>query len=85
MFFTRSPLIVRFRLSWRSVTVNLATTNKQRGNEKRDLRSGNLEIWDGAVVNSQTTFLPDDELEHMNSAIALCVITNIITIIIYLL
>ena len=62
MFFTRSPLIVRFRLSRRSVTMSLATTTKctkKRGYAERDLRSGNLEIWDGAVVNSQTTFLPE--------------------------
>ena len=31
---------------------------KQRTNEKRDLRGGNLEVWNGPVVNSQTTLMP---------------------------
>ena len=34
--------------------------NKKTKNEEKDSRGGNLEIWDGSVVNSQTTFLPEN-------------------------
>ena len=58
IFFTRSPLNVRVSFY---VTTNLKRkTRKQRMRKKRDLRGGNLKIWDGSVVNSQTTFLPEE-------------------------
>ena len=57
MFFTRSPLKggSGFKLEIRD---NEFENKNKRRNEKRDLRGGNLEVWNGPVVNSQTTFLP---------------------------
>ena len=34
-------------------------TKNEKKDQKRDSRGGDLEIWDGSVVNSQTTFLPE--------------------------
>ena len=59
MFFTRSPLKGEsgFKLEIRDNEFE-SNNKKQRRNELRDLRGGNLEVWNGPVVNSQTTFLP---------------------------
>ena len=38
--------------------MKMKLTEKKKDEEKRNLRGGNLEVWDGAIVDDETTFLP---------------------------
>ena len=42
-------------MGWRKAVKTKLT---KKDEEKRNLRGGNLEVWDGAIVDDETTFLP---------------------------